>query len=228
LLCAAAAGAALAAPPASTHGAANDCRSVVFEGDVRAGESYEHVFAKGLRFYLEPLASGWIVRVLSTTAPRSDHDFAELATPPYRSVSPLLISTDWAFRSQDAIAWNPRRFRYAADGATFTELAKLYPSVMANDGGSSVRAAQIVASQPGGILRILDARLSPGAADQAKMASMVAEHLAQTPTIVDRMAKPSPLGRIEEMRFRLELDLPESNAGGVTAQKNLCKVPTTE
>ena len=41
------------------------------------------------------------------------HDYAELATPPYESVSPLLLSTDFSFRAQDAVAWNPRRFRYA-------------------------------------------------------------------------------------------------------------------
>ena len=66
----------------------------------------------GLEVMLEPLASGWILRVLPASGPRPAHDYAELATPPYRSVSPLLISTDYSFRAQDAVAWNPRRFRY--------------------------------------------------------------------------------------------------------------------
>ena len=50
------------------------------------------------------------------------HDYAELATPPYESVSPLLLSTDFSFRAQDAVAWNPRRFRYADNSAEFQRL----------------------------------------------------------------------------------------------------------
>ena len=31
---------------------------------------------------------------------QGEHDYAELATPPYQSVSPLSISTDFSFRAQ--------------------------------------------------------------------------------------------------------------------------------
>jgi hypothetical protein len=203
------------------------CAPIVFEGQVRAGEGYEHVFTKGLRFYLEPLRSGWIVRVLSTSEPRGPHDYAELATPPYRSESPLLISTDWAFRAQDAIAWNPRRFRYAADHATFAALAAMYPGVMANDMKSESQVAKMVAAQPEVVLRILDARIAPGIADQWRVAGMVAQHLAETPFSIDSAAKPSPLGKIEELHFRVELALPGAKSGAGTNKKSACPVPTT-
>ena len=207
-----------------------NCSRVVFEGDVKAGEGFEKVFAPGLKFYLEPLRSGWIVRVLAANEPRGPHDYAELATPPYRSVSPLLISTDWSFRAQDAVAWNPRRFRYAANGGVFRSLAGLYGKVMANDPASSAKAAMLASEQPEAVLRILDARIVPGLADQAQMAATVASHLAETPHTVDQSATPSPLGRVEELRFRVELDL----AAGVRAlpgsdiEKISCAAPTGE
>ena len=186
---------------------AMNCSRVSFEGDVKAGEGFEKVFAPGLKFYLEPLRSGWIVRVLAADEPRGPHDYAELATPPYRSVSPLLISTDWSFRAQDAVAWNPRRFHYAANRETFRKLAAMYDKVMAGDAVSSARAAELVSAQPEGVLQILDAKLVPGLADQAQMAATVASHLAETPHTVDQSATPSPLGRVEEIRFRVNLEL---------------------
>jgi hypothetical protein len=205
------------------------CRRVVFEGDVRAGEAYDKVFAKGLQFYLEPLPSGWIVRVLAADEPRGPHDYAELATPPYRSVSPLLLSTDWSFRAQDAIAWNPRRFRYVGDRSTFQKLSALYSGVMANDPASSAKAAMLASTQPEAVMRVLDARIVPGLADQARMASMVAGHLAETPHTVDQSVAPSPLGRVEALRFRIEMILPRGAiaAPGVEIEKISCTPPTS-
>src|SRR5471030_2820237 len=70
-----------------------DCRRVVIEGDVKAGQGFEREFAPGLKFLQQPLpqGSGWIVRVLPVGQGWSGHDFAELATPPYRSVTPLAV-----------------------------------------------------------------------------------------------------------------------------------------
>jgi hypothetical protein len=205
------------------------CRRVVFDGEVKAGEGFEKVFAKGLKFYMEPLGSGWIVRVLATDGPRGPHDYAELATPPYRSVNPLLISTDWSFRAQDAVAWNPRRFRYARNGEVFRRLAGLYGGVMANDAGSSSRAAEVVSEQPEGVMQILDARMVPGIADQAQMAAAVASHLEETPHEVDQGIAPSALGRIEELRFRVKLDLPAGfhAVAGLAVENFLCNAPTS-
>jgi hypothetical protein len=203
---------------------AMNCSRVEFEGDVKAGEGFEKVFAPGLKFYLEPLRSGWIVRVLATDEPRGPHDYAELATPPYRSVSPLLLSTDWSFRAQDAVAWNPRRFHYAANRETFRKLAALYDKVMVGDAATSAKAAQLVSTQPEGVLQILDAKLVPGLADQAQMAATVASHLAETPHTVDQSATPLPLGRVEEIRFRVNLELLSGVPGnkGLNIEKMFC------
>lgn len=193
------------------------CRRAVIEGEVTAGRSFEQVFTPGLKFGLEALPSGWIVRVLATDERRGPRDYAELATPPYQSVSPLLISTDWAFRAQDAVAWNPRRFQYAKDKVTFHALEALQPGVLTGDGASDGKLSILLAQQPQAMLRILDAKLAPGIADQARMAATVASHLATTPHSIDPAAAPSPLGKLETMRFRVELELP----AGVRASRGV-------
>ena len=90
------------------------------------GRILSRPIGNGLEVTLEPLPSGWILRVIPKGKPRPPHDYAELATPPYHSVSPLLISTDYSFRAQDALGWNPRRFRFAPDQRSFSRMLNVY------------------------------------------------------------------------------------------------------
>jgi hypothetical protein len=200
--------------------AAQSCRAVSFDGEVEAGQPFRKVFTPGLEFFLEPLRSGWIVRVLEMRngrEVRGPHDWAEVATPPYRSVSPLLISTDWAFRAQDAVAWNPREFRYARDAKAFVRLSGDVERIESGQSAAEADVAETVMVQPQGALRVLDAAMVPGARDQAKMASMVALHLAETPHEVVQGVAPTPLGALRGMKFRVVLDL----APGAQAAKGL-------
>jgi hypothetical protein len=202
-------------------GETGSCRVEVIEGEVASGQSFERAIGNGLRIKLEAIASGWIVRVLPVGA-YEEHDYAELANPPYRSVSPLLIGTDFSFRAQDALAWNPRRFRFAADRASFQELLAVYkedppisrPATTA-DGAKrrdvESRLAMLVGRAPEGELTILDAHLVPGTGDQSKGAAMVATHLNLSARQVDQPAggRATPLGRLDWLRFRIRLDLPK-------------------
>ncbi|MES2393180.1 MAG: hypothetical protein V4555_16175 [Acidobacteriota bacterium] len=210
------------------------CSRVVIDGKVKAGESFVRLFAgqpgAGMELMLEALPSGWIVRVLPAGVARGQHDYAELATPPYRSVSPLLISTDFSFRAQDAVAWNPRRFRYAANAAEFDRLARLYPGVMGSDAKAEAEVAGLVGSEPEAELDILSSAIAPGTADQWRMAAAVALHLADTPHEVVAGAKPTPLGRIESLEFRVKLDLRAGQrpASGLAVEQIPCNaLPTS-
>jgi hypothetical protein len=198
------------------------CRVEVIEGEVAAGQSFERAIGNGLRLKLEAIASGWIVRVLPVGA-YGEHDYAELANPPYRSVSPLLIGTDFSFRAQDALGWNPRRFRFAADRTSFEELLGLYnddarlsrvgatPNETVVLRGVESRLAMLVSRAPEGELTILDAHLVPGTGDQSEGAALVATHLNLSAHQVDQPAngKATPLGRLDWLRFRIRLDLPK-------------------
>jgi len=189
------------------------CIRGVLEGEVQAGEEFVRPMGNGLEVMLEPLASGWILRVLPVGGARPGHDYAELATPPYQSVSPLLISTDYSFRAQDAVGWNPREFRFAADVRSFGQLSEVYgeyrKSAIPSEDVKS-RLAELVSRAPQATLEILDAHLVPGMADQARTATMVASHFGSTAHRVEQPAdgKATPLGKVTWMRFRISLELP--------------------
>ena len=197
--------------PVKPAGAARCSRAVV-EGEVRAGQGFRQAFGGGLSVVLEPIAAGWVVRVLPSAGSRPAEDYAEIATPPYRSVSPLLVSTDFSFRAQDAVGWNPRRFRYAADARAFGRMEGVYRRVTGAKSASSAdesALADAVGAAPEGVFEILDASLVPGTADQTRAAALVAVHFGTT---AHRLEQPetgrgTALGRIGWMRFRVRLEL---------------------
>ncbi len=191
---------------------ANRCLRAVVEGEVRAGEGFRRSFGGGLDFALEPIASGWVIRVLPTVGRRPAEDYAELATPPYRSVSPLLLSTDFSFRAQDAVGWNPRRFRFAASAAAFARLEGMYRRVTEGKGapaGEEGRLAELASEQPEGVLEIVDAGLVAGTADQTAAAGLVSTHFGTTAHRMEQPSggRPTALGRIAMVRFRARLEL---------------------
>ena len=219
---------AVAAPVKKPAGA---CQRAVIEGEVRAGESFAKRIGGGLELRLEALSwgSGWLLRVLPVAGPKLTHDYAELATPPYASVSPLLLSTDFSFRAQDAVAWNPRRFRYAASAAEFGRIAGVYgrfSKTTPPPAGIESELATVVSQASEGTLQILDARLAPGTANQARTAALVASHFETTAHTVEEPAqgKGTPLGKLTWVRFQISLDLPSGfkAAPGVRVENVSC------
>lgn len=212
-----------AAPGAPRQG----CRGVLIEGEVNAGEPYNRVIGNGLKVYLQPIHSGWILRVLPVSGLRGEHDYAELATPPYESVTPLSVSTDFAFRAQDAVGWNPRRFRFATSAEDFERLEKAWLA-FEHAGATPPAPLQVelsseIAQASEGTFTILDSRLIPGTADQWKMAAAVASHFTSTAhTLVQEPeGRTTPLGKLVWLRFRIDLTLP----AGFAADKTLRTVP---
>jgi hypothetical protein len=208
----------IAQPPAKPAA----CRRALIDGDLNAGKPFSQEIGEGLKVFFQPIHSGWILRVLPASGSPGEHDYAELATPPYQSVNPLSISTDFAFRAQDAVGWNPRRFRFATSAASFRELQQAY---LRFEGAGIAPPEEVqadlsrqIAKTAEGKLTILDSRLVPGNADQWRMAAAVASHFETTAhTLVQEPdGSTSPLGRLVWLRFQLELDLPQgfaANAG---------------
>ena len=188
------------------------CRGAAVELSVRAGESARSRVTGTLDVVLEALPSGWVLHAVPHTGAQPAVDYAAIATPPYRSVSPLLISTDYAFRAQDALGWTPRRFRYVADAERFRALAPVYEAVMrakAPARADEVSLGRLVAAAPEGTMTILDAQLVPGTADQSPAAAAVPSHLSTTPHSVVQASGggASSLGRMEAVKVRVELEL---------------------
>ena len=191
------------------------CRQATLEGELTASQPWSHPLGNGLRLYFQPIASGWITRVLPIAGALPAHDYAELATPPYQSVTPLSLSTDFSFRAQDAVGWNPRRFRFATSPLAFAALQSAYDAYQhappgAQAGPAQAGLAQQIARAAEATLTILDARLTPGTADQWFIAASVASHFLTTAHTL--VAPPggvsTPLGRLLSLRFRFDFDLP--------------------
>ena len=206
------------------------CRVGVVEGELDAGKGFEQPLGNGLKLWFQPIASGWILRVIPVAGPIGDHDYAELATPPYQSVSPLSLSTDFAFRAQDAVGWNPRRFRFATSEEEFKRLDEVYrryESAGATPPATlEVEVADEVSKAAEGKLTIVDAKLVPGMADQWKMAAAVSSRFASTAhtLVMPADRKQSALGKLVWIRFRMELELPREfkAAEGLKALPHVC------
>ena len=212
------------------------CQTATVEGSVNAGQAFGQGIGNGLEVMLQPIHSGWILRVVpagtkpAATGGAAFLDYAELATPPYQSVTPLSISTDFAFRAQDAVGWNPRRFRFAASRAEYDALRTAYQGYVGSGAkpaaADAAQLARLVAQAPEGVFRIVDARLVPGTADQWRMASAVSSAFPETAhTLVQPGPEgPTPLGRLLGMRFRVELELPAGFRAdrGVTLRAHVC------
>ncbi len=201
------------------------CRQAIVEGELNAGKPFSAALGNGLRVYFQPIHSGWITRVLPVAGPLPAHDYAELATPPYQSVTPLSLSTDFAFRAQDAVGWNPRRFHFATSPAAFQQLNAAFTAYQRDPANQAALAPQIARATEA-TLTILDARLTPGTADQWMIAAGVASHFLTTAhTLVPPPDGAStPLGRLLWIRFRLTFEVPAgfTPAPGLKIMPHIC------
>ncbi len=206
---------------------AGSCRAGVIEGELTAGKEFTRPVGNGLRLWFQPITSGWILRVVPAVGPIGIHDYAELATPPYQSVTPLSLSTDFAFRAQDAVGWNPRRFKYATSAESFLRLSDVYGQFI--QAGATppaplqVQLSDEISKASDGKLTIVDAKLVGGMADQWREAGAVSQRFTTTAhTLVDPPdGHPSALGKLLWVRFRIEMDVPP----GFRADRDLKIVP---
>lgn len=185
--------------------------SVVITGDVQAGQAFHAAISPSLQLLLDPVPHGWILRVLPSTGPMPPDDMAELATPPFRSINPLLLTTDFGFRAQDVVGWNPRPFHYLRRRADLAAAEQAFLAVVSPPHptpAEQLAVVRIASNAAEGRLEILDARLVPGTADQSSAAALVATHFLSTAHSIlqpDSRAG-GPLGRVDWMRFRATLE----------------------
>jgi hypothetical protein len=206
----------------------SSCEKIVLAGEVSAGQEWKASFGQGWVFRLLPIQpgrlvySGWDL-VVDREHPAGFPDALLLATPPYNSINEREVGTTYGLRAQDAIGWNPRSFRFLLRPADLKEGQKLYFS-MGSTTSRNTAQNQTLALSPAmrnlmglerqsaaGQLRILDARLAPGAADAAPYAENWALQSARTThsNEVPTGGQPSTLGELHWMRFSITLWLPD-------------------
>lgn len=194
------------------------CHKIELDGAVTRGQEFQRQLGGALTFDLQPLPSGWRIRVLNGES-SALHDAAEVATPPYRSINPLLLTTDFSFRAQDVISWNPRQFQFvtspdaAKDGANNEEFLVEGDGTPEAQRRAQSQLVELASKASHGELRITDASLVPGTADQSPAAQGIASHWRTTAhTLVqpENGKSATPLGEIESLKFRVTLWLPRS------------------
>ncbi len=192
------------------QGLPKSCRRSVFEGTVQAGQSFHKAFGGGLEMVLEAVPHGWILRVVPAAGPRPEIDFAELATPPFRSINPLLLTTDFGFRSQDVVGWNPRTFRYLSRRLELAGAQQAYRAVLSSASptpAQEMAVARVAETALEGTIEVLDAVLIPGTADSSRSAALVATRYSSTAHTIQPGAA-GALGEVLSLRFRASLSAP--------------------
>ena len=197
------------------HASANPCARLDFDGSVTVGQSFRKPIGNGLLLLLEAVPHGWVLRILPVVGPRPEQDFAEVATPPFHSVNPLLLTTDFGFRAQDVVGWNPRGFRFAATPGDFVEAQRAYHSVVSSTRPTheqDMAVTRVAMRALEGQITLLDAVLVPGTGNQTPGAALVSSHFATTPHqfTTPAQAGAMPLGQILSLRFHVSLSAPRS------------------
>ncbi len=189
------------------------CKPQVLEGEVQRGQAWQHAISPVLDLKVEAVPAGWMLRVLPHGGSRPPHDAAELANPPYRSPTPILVSTDFAFRAQDAIAWNPRTFRFFTTAGETAQGEAIYRATLRdpNDQAAAAKLYPLIAAAPEGTFQIVDAEIAGGTANQTAAAATVASHFEQTAHTVRTDTPPSPLGLLLRLNFRITVPALEHN-----------------
>ena len=196
------------------------CRRIQLTGEVSAGQVWQAPIGQGWTFRILPVqpaqaGSGWDL-VVDREPPTGYPDALLLATPPYNSVNEREIASTFGLRSQDALGWNVRSFRFLTDPAAFHD-AQSYFLQLARSGGlarpnaaDTSRLLNLVKHASSGQLRILDARLTPGTADGQPFAENWARAFSRSSyTIQDPpQGHATALGSINWIRFTVTLDLP--------------------
>ena len=200
------------------------CEKIVFVGEVSAGQEWKAAFGQGWVFRVLPIPpaksgySGWDL-VVDREQPAGFPDALLLATPPYNSINEREVGTTFGLRAQDAIGWNPRSFRFLTTPAALKEGQELYLSLGSATSRNSAqnqnpalnsamrRLMALEGQSEAGQLRVLDARLAPGASDAAPFAENWAVQSARTTHTNEAPfgGRPSPLGELHWMRFSITL-----------------------
>lgn len=213
------------------------CEKLVLNGEVSAGHEWKMAFGDGWAFRVVPIPKdktaagigGWDL-VVDRDEPAGFPDAVLVATPPYNLINPREAATSYGLRAQDAIGWNPRRFRFMTNRNAFRQAQRLYLSLdrYGELGGkrkevasarkqkaldrAKTRFMKLAKESSPGEFHVEEARLTPGIGTVKPYAANWALESAKTPHTVDPPpdGTPTELGNLDWIRFSVMLWVPGS------------------
>jgi len=213
---------------------ARNCAEIVLRGEVAEKQEWRAAIGEGWEFRVLPIAgapgkgspeqgneySGWDL-AMDRERGGGYPDALLLATPPYGSLNPREVGTTYGIRAQDALAWEPRRFRFFTSVEDWKRARELYTTLMANSqsaGGRDAAGQKLLSmvSRAGvgyGEFEVVDSRLVAGVGDPPAFARQWATNLGRVPHTLEQNADRSGdggklFGELSWIRFRATLTLP--------------------
>lgn len=212
------------------------CEKIVLTGEVSAGHEWKAAFGEGWIFRVVPIpddrtapgVGGWDL-VVDRGRPAGYPDALLLASPPYHIINEREIATTFGLRAQDALGWNPRKFRFMTSRQAFREAHRLFlqldrsgafsPRPAGDKDGRKEKALKrkmqrfltLSKESSPGEFRILDARLTPGEGMVKPYAVNWAQQSASTPhtDAPPPGGQPTSLGDLQWMGFSVTLWVPQ-------------------
>ncbi len=211
------------------------CEKIALAGQVNTEQEWKAAIGEGWVFRLLPIPNdkipagegGWDLAV-DRERPAGFPDALMLATPPYHFANQREVATTFGLRAQDAIGWNPRKFRFMTNLAVFHEAQRLFLVLNRNGAFGAIpkwptdkrkkralertmrRFVKLARESSPGEFRILDAHITPGTGEVEPYAANWALHSNDTPHTDEPPAggETTPLGSLQSMRFTATLWLP--------------------
>ncbi len=171
-------------------------KAICFSGEVAADEEFHKAINGQLEFELK---KGWTIEVVSQHDSDCDR-LASVVTGPYRYHNDLDIDTSYDSKAEDEVSASPRKFNFVTNCKDYRIESKRLEVVMwpySYTEQESNKALDELGSSPLGIGRlwITDSRIS---------------HSSDTPD--------NKCGKIEWMRFTVEIRLPHQQPGRRTTK----------
>ncbi len=187
----------------STLSGASPERPLRLSGEVSRGQEFHREIGAGLVFALTPTAidpgaiEGWHIEVFLKDRPKDQQcdEFAWIATPPFRSSNARYLDTSYGTKAEDAVKWSPREFQFVLTCDDYKRERQWVDRLLwqYNNSEEQVQEAyrKLGSSPMGkGLLKILDSRISPA----------------------EKAAGGDNLGRIDWLKFEVEISLPRRTA----------------
>lgn len=86
--------------------------AICFSGEVSAGHEFRQSLNSGLEFVLKP---EWEIAIVPKRAEGNCREFASVVNPPYRAHGDLEIDTSYGWSAKEAVTASPREFRFVTN-----------------------------------------------------------------------------------------------------------------